>query len=60
MPYYEYQCPKCGHEFEVMHTKITDKKEACPKCGSKAKKLISECSFGLKGTGWAADGYSKK
>jgi predicted nucleic acid-binding Zn ribbon protein len=30
----------------------------CPKCGQRAKKIISPCSFELKGGGWYADGYS--
>jgi predicted nucleic acid-binding Zn ribbon protein len=32
----------------------------CPKCREKAKKIISPCSFELKGGGWYADGYASK
>jgi len=30
----------------------------CPRCHKKAKKIVSNCSFQLKGGGWAEDGYS--
>jgi predicted nucleic acid-binding Zn ribbon protein len=32
----------------------------CPKCNKKAKKIISSCTFKLKGGGWYADGYASK
>ena len=38
----EYQCPKCRKEFELMRPISEAEKPAkCPKCGSKAVKLIS-------------------
>jgi putative FmdB family regulatory protein len=59
MPIYEYHCDACGHEFEVMQ-KITDepvhKCEACKKL--KARRMISQSSFQLKGGGWYSDLYS--
>lgn len=37
MPFYEYECTKCGHLFEVMLTlserEEKEKQLACPKCG---------------------------
>lgn len=42
MAVYEYQCPKCRKEFELMRPISEAEKPArCPKCGSKAVKLIS-------------------
>jgi predicted nucleic acid-binding Zn ribbon protein len=32
----------------------------CPKCGRKARKILSNCTFSLKGGGWYADGYAAK
>jgi len=32
----------------------------CPKCQKSAKKIMSPCTFSLKGGGWFADGYSSK
>ena len=53
MPFYEYQCEKCGHDVEVMQ-KITDSPlKKCPKCGkSSLKRLMSAPVFRLKGSGW--------
>lgn len=59
MPIYEYQCQNCGH-FE-MTRKITAKPlSRCPTCKGKVKKLISQTSFQLKGTGWYATDYARK
>src|ERR1043166_6692671 len=59
MPIYEYQCQKCG-TFEVTQ-RITEKPlEKCPTCKSKVKKLISNTSFQLKGTGWYITDYARK
>ncbi len=59
MPIYEYQCEKCG-TFETTQ-KITDKPLAkCPTCKAKVKKLISNTSFQLKGTGWYITDYARK
>ena len=59
MPIYEYKCQKCG-TFETAQ-RITDKPLArCPTCKSKVKKLISNTSFQLKGTGWYITDYARK
>lgn len=59
MPVYEYQCQKCG-EFEVTQ-RITEKPLGkCPTCKGKVKKLISNTSFQLKGTGWYITDYARK
>jgi putative FmdB family regulatory protein len=59
MPIYEYQCQKCG-TFEVSQ-RITEKPLGkCPTCRSKVKKLISNTSFQLKGTGWYVTDYARK
>ncbi|MGH7795728.1 MAG: FmdB family zinc ribbon protein [Candidatus Binatia bacterium] len=59
MPIYEYQCEKCG-TFEATQ-RITDKPFGkCPTCKGKVKKLISNTSFQLKGTGWYITDYARK
>jgi len=59
MPIYEYSCRECGG-FEVTQ-KITDKPlTRCPACKGKVKKLISNTSFHLKGTGWYVTDYARK
>ncbi|MBN2687158.1 MAG: zinc ribbon domain-containing protein [Deltaproteobacteria bacterium] len=60
MPIYEYRCTKCGNEFEQFQS-ITD--ETIPKCAAckgKAKRLISQSSFHLKGSGWYVTDYGGK
>ena len=53
MPFYEYECPKCGYRDEVLQ-KINDKPlTKCPSCGKTGlKKLMSAPVFRLKGSGW--------
>ena len=59
MPIYEYQCQKCG-TFEATQ-RITEKPLGkCPNCKGKVKKLISNTSFQLKGTGWYITDYARK
>ena len=59
MPIYEYQCNKCG-VIEVTQ-RITEKAlTKCPTCKSKVKRLISNTSFQLKGTGWYITDYARK
>ncbi|HKA32348.1 MAG TPA: zinc ribbon domain-containing protein [Candidatus Binatia bacterium] len=59
MPIYEYHCDKCG-DFETTQ-RITEKPlSRCPTCKGKVKKLISNTSFQLKGTGWYITDYARK
>jgi len=47
MAVYEYLCPKCGEQFNLMRPMSeAEKPTNCPKCDSKVQKLIS--SFGSK------------
>ena len=62
-PMYEYQCPVCEKVIEVEHSiketpiiKCDCRKKNRPVC----KRLISGCSFTLKGDCWAKDGYSSE
>jgi putative FmdB family regulatory protein len=61
MPIYEYACERCEEEFEV-EQRITDAPlKRCPSCRSaKVKRLISQTSFVLKGSGWYSDLYSSR
>ena len=53
MPFYEYQCSRCGHHHEELQ-KVTDKPlRKCPDCGRLTlKRLMSAPVFRLKGGGW--------
>ncbi|HEX2226680.1 MAG TPA: FmdB family zinc ribbon protein [Candidatus Binatia bacterium] len=59
MPIYEYQCQKCG-TFEVSQRITENALNKCPTCKGKVKKLISNTSFQLKGTGWYITDYARK
>ena len=53
MPFYEYRCDSCSHDFEVLQ-KISDEPlKQCPACEKLGlRKLISAAGFRLKGDGW--------
>ena len=61
MPIYEYACDDCQENFEVF-TGINDAPvQECTHCaGNNIRKLISNCSFQLKGTGWYKTDYAGK
>lgn len=47
MPVYEYSCPKCGTEFELLRLlSKADEPALCPKCGATGERLLSV--FGSK------------
>lgn len=58
MPIYEFECTKCGYQTEVWQ-KFSDKPlSKCEKCRGKMKKLISQSTFHLKGSGWYVTDYA--
>lgn len=60
MPIYEYQCKKCGQQTELWQ-KFSDPPLArCDQCNGKMKKLISQSTFHLKGSGWYVTDYASK
>ena len=60
MPFYEYECTKCHYQTEVLQ-KISDPPiTKCEKCKGKMKKLISQSTFHLKGSGWYVTDYASK
>jgi putative FmdB family regulatory protein len=58
MPICEFRCP--NGTITEKFVKMGTEEIKCPKCHQKAKKIISACTFELKGSGWCADGYSSK
>jgi putative FmdB family regulatory protein len=60
MPIYEYRCPDCGHEFELMQKFSDPPVRQCPSCSGTVQKLISRSAFHLKGNGWYATDYARK
>jgi len=60
MPVYEFECPECGDIKEVITNRIKEETIICNKCKVQMKKIISQTSFTLKGSGWGRDGYESK
>ena len=57
MPIYEYQCESCNRQFEVMQRMTEPLLATCEKCGGHVRRLISQTSFVLKGSGWYVTDY---
>jgi putative FmdB family regulatory protein len=58
MPIYEFKCPHGTITAKLFEMGTEEIK--CPKCHQKAQKILSRCTFELKGGGWYSDGYSSK
>lgn len=58
MPIYEYRCEQCG-VFEQMQRITEPTLERCPTCRRKVRRLISNTSFQLKGSGWYVTDYGR-
>ena len=49
MPFYEYECTKCGSTFEVM-LRIGGSPPPCPSCGSnESRKLVAAPAIQVRG-----------
>jgi putative FmdB family regulatory protein len=58
MPIYEYECTKCGKLSEAWQ-KISDPPlTECSLCAGRMKKVMSQNSFHLKGSGWYVTDYA--
>ena len=58
MPIYEYRCEKCG-DFEQTQRISDPALDRCPSCRRKVRRLISNTSFQLKGSGWYVTDYAR-
>jgi putative FmdB family regulatory protein len=60
MPIYEYKCSKCGHITEAWQGFSDPPLSTCEACGGPVKKIISQNTFHLKGSGWYVTDYASK
>ena len=60
MPIYEYECQQCKKVTETMQKFSDAPLTQCPKCKGDLKKMISQSSFHLKGSGWYVTDYARK
>ncbi len=61
MPTYEYDCNKCGKEFEEFQSITSEPFADCPECGTKSKRKFS-VGGGIifKGSGFYVNDYKNK
>lgn len=59
MPIYEYNCHKCGKNFEVRQKFIDEPVAIHEGCGGEVEKLISVPMLQFKGTGWYVTDYGR-
>ena len=60
MPIYEYECTQCGSMEEALQKFSEKPLTTCNHCSGKLRKLVSQSSFHLKGTGWYVTDYANK
>lgn len=60
MPTYEYECRKCGHQFEKFQPITAAPVKACPKCKGRVARLLSGgAGIIFKGSGFYQTDYKK-
>lgn len=52
MPIYEYECCACDHHFEERQSYSDEAVAECPKCRSKARRVIRSSPVIFKGSGF--------
>lgn len=53
MPLYDYECTKCGLEFELQQSMTDQPRRRCPECRGKVVRLISGgAGIAFKGSGF--------
>lgn len=58
MPTYEYECRKCGYQFERFQSILADPVKTCPKChGRVARMLTTGSGIIFKGSGFYETDY---
>jgi putative FmdB family regulatory protein len=57
VPTYEYECLKCGRQFEEKQRISAAPLTTCEKCGGTVRRLLSAAPFILKGEGWYVTDY---
>lgn len=60
MPLYEYRCPDCGHQFELIQKFSDPPTIPCTDCGKTANRQLSSPAFQFKGSGWYVTDYARK
>jgi putative FmdB family regulatory protein len=59
MPLYEYECEKCGEQFEVMQKFSDPPLTNHENCGGRVNRLLSAPALQFKGSGWYITDYAR-
>lgn len=60
MPTYDYECQKCGHQFELFQSIKDAPLKKCPKCRGRVKRMIGTgAGLLFKGSGFHITDYRK-
>ena len=61
MPTYEYECLKCGHNFDRFQNMTDEPVKRCPKCRCKVRRLVGTgAGIIFKGSGFYETDYRSK
>ena len=58
MPFYEYKCRECSHQFERLMT-MDSENPRCPLCEGSSDRLIGASNVHFKGKGFHCTDYTK-
>jgi putative FmdB family regulatory protein len=57
MPFYEYICDSCGHQFEKLQSINAKPLSKCDKCGEAIRRIIFPSAIVYKGSGFYSTEY---
>lgn len=52
MPYYQYRCNNCGHEFEQRQRMSDEPLTVCPVCNGRIRRVVNSVGVVFKGSGF--------
>jgi putative FmdB family regulatory protein len=52
VPTYDYQCRRCGHVTEVIHSMLEEGPSACEQCGGELRRVFHPTGIIFKGGGF--------
>lgn len=59
MPFYEYKCDRCGHQFEVMQRINAEPIADCERCHAPVRRVIFPSAIVYKGSGFYSTEYGR-
>ena len=59
MPFYEYKCDSCGHQFEKLQRISEEPLKVCEECGEAVRRIIFPSAIVYKGSGFYSTEYGR-